>query len=365
VSSFATAAGNFKVYLGTDDVTASCTFAEVLETNCTGTVGASTGAYSVTALSADNGAYKMSATYGAYPVLEQIFTLSKSKAGAAGTNGSNGSNGTNGLNNATVFLYQRNSGSAPSVPSTTSTYTFATGGITGYNNGWSDTIPSSGGVKLWAIRAVASSNTATDTIATGDWSSPGQMSVDGVQGGLTFYQSTTPSGAVTGDTWYNTSTNVWSRFNGSTWDQMLGDLASSDVVTTSLFASNATGTLASSTTGSTVSGAGPSTGVTVASVTMTPDSTASVIQVQISMNVVNNGAFGTVPSFSVNHGAIAVKYISIGPASGPNAVGVTFVGTVTGLSATSKTFNLTMLAETFVDVLSGAVLSVLEIKKAG
>jgi hypothetical protein len=92
----------------------------------------------------------------------------------------NGTNGTNGLNVATVYLYQR-AASAPAVPSTTATYTFATGVLTGHNNGWTQTVPA-GSNPLYVIMATASNTTATDTIATGEWATPAIMAQDGSSG---------------------------------------------------------------------------------------------------------------------------------------------------------------------------------------
>jgi hypothetical protein len=88
--------------------------------------------------------------------------------------------GTAGLNTALVYIYQR-SATAPAVPSTTATYTFATGGITGLNNGWTATVPA-GSNPLYVTVATASASTTTDTIATGEWASPVIMAQDGAAG---------------------------------------------------------------------------------------------------------------------------------------------------------------------------------------
>lgn len=87
------------------------------------------------------------------------------------------------INNATVFLFQRTTTSTPpSVPSTTSTYNFTTGVLTGFNNGWSVSLPTTGGAYRWMIRATAISNSDTDTILTGEWSSPSIMAENGADG---------------------------------------------------------------------------------------------------------------------------------------------------------------------------------------
>lgn len=98
----------------------------------------------------------------------------RAKAGDAGAPGSNG------LNTAVVFAYQRAT-SAPAVPSTTATFTFASGALTGLNNGWSATIPA-GTNPLYVIAATASASGASDTIATGEWTTPQILVQNGVNG---------------------------------------------------------------------------------------------------------------------------------------------------------------------------------------
>ncbi|ARS29088.1 hypothetical protein [Sphingomonas sp. KC8] len=88
--------------------------------------------------------------------------------------------GVAGLNNATVFIYRR-AASAPTLPSTTATYTFATAAITGLNNGWTATIPA-GSNPLYVSAATASASAATDTIAAGEWATPVVLAQDGSTG---------------------------------------------------------------------------------------------------------------------------------------------------------------------------------------
>lgn len=92
-------------------------------------------------------------------------------------------NGTNGLNVATVFLYQR-AASAPSKPSSDITYTFSNGSVSGLTNNWVKDIPTSNPYKhpCYVIQATASSTAATDTIGTGEWSSPAVLVEDGSDG---------------------------------------------------------------------------------------------------------------------------------------------------------------------------------------
>ncbi|VWX56728.1 hypothetical protein [Sphingorhabdus sp. 109] len=91
-----------------------------------------------------------------------------------------GDTGSSGLNSASVFLYRR-SATEPDLPSTTSTYTFATGVLTGFNNSWSTTVPA-GTDPLYVTTASASGTGATDTIAAGEWASPTIMARDGLIG---------------------------------------------------------------------------------------------------------------------------------------------------------------------------------------
>lgn len=91
--------------------------------------------------------------------------------------------GAIGVKNAVVFLFQRTTATtAPSVPSTTSTYNFNTGDITGFNNGWSDSLPEIGGGYRWMIKATAIGTLETDTIESGEWSVPALLSENGTPG---------------------------------------------------------------------------------------------------------------------------------------------------------------------------------------
>jgi hypothetical protein len=92
-----------------------------------------------------------------------------------------GGGGADGASGAVVFLFKR-SASAPSVPSATSTLTFATGVLTGHDNGWSQSVPTADGNPLYVITASASASTATVTIGTGEWSTPAIMAQDGADG---------------------------------------------------------------------------------------------------------------------------------------------------------------------------------------
>lgn len=86
-----------------------------------------------------------------------------------------------GLNAATVFLYQR-AASTPAVPAGTLTYTFATGALAGTLGSWSQTAPAHDGNPLYMITATALGAQATDTIATGEWSTARVLATNGAAG---------------------------------------------------------------------------------------------------------------------------------------------------------------------------------------
>lgn len=166
VSSYAGASGTFKCFMGTEEVTANCTFAIVSNPQTlTASITNATGAYSVTG-GLDAGESTATITFEAThtPTSEKtrrIFSLGKATAGAAGIDG---------LKNAIVYIYKR-SASAPSLPTAATTYTFSTGGLSGLDNGWTTTIPS-GTDPLYVAVATASSTGTTDSIAANEWTTP-------------------------------------------------------------------------------------------------------------------------------------------------------------------------------------------------
>lgn len=166
------AGGQMRILRGTDVLTP--TFSIAAKTPNTSWISIdSSGNYTVT----DPGVDLATATLRAVNVgvnYDRTYTLARSKAGAPGTNGANG------LTNASVFIYRR-SATTPALPTTTSTYTFVTGDITGLDNGWTRSVPS-GTLPLYVAVAVASSSGTTDTIAAGEWSSPVVLAQDGAAG---------------------------------------------------------------------------------------------------------------------------------------------------------------------------------------
>lgn len=98
-------------------------------------------------------------------------------------NGTNGTDGTNGTNTATIFLYQRAlSAASLTKPSSTLTYTFSTGTLTGALGNWSQSIPTTNGNPCFVIQATAISTTATDTITSNEWSEITELVADGEDG---------------------------------------------------------------------------------------------------------------------------------------------------------------------------------------
>ena len=83
-----------------------------------------------------------------------------------------------GTSVAVIHLFKRGT-TAPSVPSSSTTYTFDTGVLSGTLDSWSQTIPSTGTDPVWTTFATASSNGETDTILATEWSTPVVFVKDG------------------------------------------------------------------------------------------------------------------------------------------------------------------------------------------
>lgn len=95
-----------------------------------------------------------------------------------------GVDGNEGAKVASVRIYRRTTtSSTPALPSLSSTYTFADGSMSGLNNSWQATVPSSGGAYLWTSQATALSTGTSDSIAAAEWSAAVLMAQDGATGG--------------------------------------------------------------------------------------------------------------------------------------------------------------------------------------
>lgn len=160
-------------------------------------------------------------------------------------------NGSSAASSAPVLLYNRTTTpSAPAVPSTTVSYDFGTAVATGLNNGWSQSLPATGGSYRWQINATAVSTTGTDTIAPGEWSAPNIMAQDGDPGSpgtstaqLTIYQraASTPALPSVSAT-YDFTAKTLSGLSGG-WSATIP--AGTDPVYTAQALASSTGTAAS------------------------------------------------------------------------------------------------------------------------
>jgi hypothetical protein len=155
-------------------------------------------------------------------------------AGVAGTNG------PAGLNNTTISLYNKNTSAVtpPTAFTGTATYTFATSAVTGLTlNGWSTSVPAiTNGEYLWVRQAVASSNTATDTIAIGEWSGAVVLSNGGIDGlnttPLFLYNkntsAVTPPTAFTGTATYTFATDSLTGLTLNSWARTAPSLSAGE-----------------------------------------------------------------------------------------------------------------------------------------
>lgn len=190
-------------------------------TFATGVLSGTLGSWSQTAPANDgNPLYLITATAVGTGTTDTIATGEWSTARVIATNGADGAPGSNGLNNAVVYLYRRGA-TSPSAPSGTFTYTFATGVLSGGTlNGWTQAIPASDGNPLWVIAATASANTATDSIAAAEFTSPVLKDGAGLNAAtVALYQRAASSPSVpAGTLTYTFSTGALSGSLGS-WSQ--------------------------------------------------------------------------------------------------------------------------------------------------
>lgn len=97
VSDFSKATGTFVTYLGQDQLTSGVTYSRVSQSGVTATINTTTGAYSVTAASADSGMVVFKAVYQGIE-LQKIVSVTKAKQGNTGATGPKGSDGKDGVN---------------------------------------------------------------------------------------------------------------------------------------------------------------------------------------------------------------------------------------------------------------------------
>ncbi len=167
--------------------------------------------------------------------------------------------GPNGFTSAQVFLYAAGT-SAPSNPTGTFTYTYATGVISGGTLGsWSTSVPTlSTGQYLWVKGAVAYSNTSTDTIPASEFSTAVKTSFSGANGTnggvsatVTVYKATTTTSVPatpTTTTTYTFATGALTSPNNS-WTKSAPSITSGQYLwacTALAFGTGSTDTIVSS-----------------------------------------------------------------------------------------------------------------------
>ena len=192
----------------------------------------------------------------------------------------NGADGGIGGNSAPVLIYQR-SASAPTLPSATTTYTFATGGLTGLNNGWQQGVPA-GTNPLYVSVATAFSTASTDTIAAGEWAGAVILVENGADG-----NSIEVEYSIDGSTsWHSTFTSgdkyMRQRIGGGGWSAAIKIVGEDGA--------NGGSTAGSSTSSGLNSSADNfGSGVTLVSVTATVDGNAHAI---LFTGIMANGSVG-------------------------------------------------------------------------
>ena len=100
--------------------------------------------------------------------------------GKDGADGKDGTDGANGYNQAIITLYQR-SAETPELPTTATTYTFATGELTGDTGGWSRTVPD-GENACYTTIAAAISKEAAIIIPASAWIATAKLVENGTDG---------------------------------------------------------------------------------------------------------------------------------------------------------------------------------------
>ncbi len=95
VTDFSKANGNFVTYLGQTQLSSGVTYSLVSQTGITATINASTGAYSISAASADSGMAIFKSTYQGVTI-QKIVSVTKARQGSTGSTGPKGDTGATG-----------------------------------------------------------------------------------------------------------------------------------------------------------------------------------------------------------------------------------------------------------------------------
>ena len=86
-------------------------------------------------------------------------------------------------NSAYVSLYKRTeTATVPARPTQIATYRFSDGLLTNIDNGWSKSLPTTGGAYRWVTMASVISEAETDTIDPSEWTTPEILAEDGLDG---------------------------------------------------------------------------------------------------------------------------------------------------------------------------------------
>lgn len=189
---------NAKVWYGTE-VDTGWSFKGTFS-GCTGSVGASSGAVTVTAVSKDDASVTITATKSGKPELSAVFTIVKVKSGRDGEDGANGTNGVG-------------------IKSITNKYAVSASNTTAPTS-WSDTVPTMTTTNryLWNYEIVTYTNSTTSETKkrvigaygnTGNTGATGATGV-GIKSITEYYLASSASSGVT------TSTSGWTTSVQST-----------------------------------------------------------------------------------------------------------------------------------------------------
>lgn len=86
-------------------------------------------------------------------------------------------------NSASVSLYKRTeTATVPARPTQIATYRFSDGLLTNIDNGWTKSLPTTGGAYRWVTMASVISEAETDTIDPSEWTTPEILAEDGLDG---------------------------------------------------------------------------------------------------------------------------------------------------------------------------------------
>lgn len=180
---------NAKVWYGTE-VDTGWSFKGTFS-GCTGSVGASSGAVTVTAVSKDDASVTITATKSGKPELSAVFTIVKVKSGRDGEDGANGTNGVG-------------------IKSITNKYAVSASNTTAPTS-WSDTVPTMTTTNryLWNYEIVTYTNNTTSETkkrvigAYGNTGNTGATGATGPKGDSAVFYTIEPSANVVKKSWDN------------------------------------------------------------------------------------------------------------------------------------------------------------------